>query len=138
MNSSILHIAQKYVRFFLLVFAVIALLRGHNHPGGGFIAGLLAGLSMVMKGFAYDVEVVAKRMKYPPASFMALGLILILASTLPALFDGATFMKGYWLQLDMPLFGELKLGTPLLFDVGVFFGVIGITRSFFFSLKRAE
>ena len=138
MNSNILQIAQKYVRFFLLVFAVIALLRGHNHPGGGFIAGLLAGLSMVMKGFAYDAEVVAKQMKYPPASLMALGLILILVSTLPALFDGAAFMKGYWLQLDIPLFGEMKLGTPLLFDGGVFFGVIGITRSFFFSLKSDE
>lgn len=137
MNSNILQIAQRYVRFFLLVFAVIALLRGHNHPGGGFIAGLLAGLSMVMKGFAYDVEVVAREMKFPPAGFMAAGLILILLSTLPALLDGASFMSGYWLQLDVPLLGELKLGTPLLFDVGVFFGVIGITRSFFFSLKRA-
>jgi multicomponent Na+:H+ antiporter subunit B len=137
MNSNILQIAQRYVRSILLVFAVIALLRGHNNPGGGFIAGLLAGLSMVMKGFAYDVEVVAREMKFPPANFMAFGLMLILLSTLPALIDGASFMKGFWLQLDLPLLGELKLGTPLLFDMGVFFGVIGITRSFFFSLKRA-
>jgi multicomponent Na+:H+ antiporter subunit B len=137
MNSGILQIAQKYVRFLLLVFAVIALLRGHNYPGGGFIAGLLAGLSMVMKGFAYDVEVVAGEMKISPEKFMALGLLFILASTLPAMFDGASFMTGYWLRLDLPLYGELKLGTPLVFDIGVFFGVIGITRSFFFSLKRA-
>lgn len=138
MNSSILQIAQKYVRFLLLSFALIALLRGHNYPGGGFIAGLLAGLSMVMKGFAYDVEVVARQMKISPEKFMALGLVLILASTLPALFDGASFMTGYWLRLAVPLYGELKLGTPLVFDIGVFFGVIGITRSFFFSIKRAE
>jgi len=126
------------VRFLLLVFAVIALLRGHNHPGGGFIAGLLAGLSMVMKGFAYDVELVAREMRFPPTAFMAFGLVLILLSTLPALIDGTSFMTGYWLQWQIPLLGELKLGTPLLFDMGVFFGVIGITRSFFFSLKRAE
>jgi multicomponent Na+:H+ antiporter subunit B len=138
MNSAILQIAQKYVRFLLLVFAVIALLRGHNHPGGGFIAGLLAGLSMVMKGFAYDIEVVARQIKFPPSSYMAFGLMLILASTLPAVFDGVSFMTGYWLQFEIPLLGELKLGTPLAFDTGVFFGVIGITRSFFFSLKRAE
>ncbi len=138
MNSTILQIAERYIRFLLLVFAVIALLRGHNYPGGGFIAGLLAGLSMVMKGFAYDVELVAKQMKFSPEKFMALGLVLILASTLPSMFEGTSFMTGYWLQLEIPLFGELKLGTPLLFDIGVFFGVIGITRSFFFSLKRAE
>ncbi len=138
MNSTILQIAQRYVRFFLLVFAVIALVRGHNHPGGGFIAGLLAGLSMVMKGFAYDIEVVAKQMKFAPENFMALGILLILASTLPSMIDGTSFMTAYWLQLKVPLLGELKLGTPLLFDIGVFFGVIGITRLFFFSLKRAE
>jgi multicomponent Na+:H+ antiporter subunit B len=138
MNSTILQIAQRYVRFLLLVFAVIALARGHNHPGGGFIAGLLAGLSIVMKAFAYDIEVVAKQMKFTPESIMALGIFLILASTLPSLIDGMSFMTGYWLQLKIPLLGDLKLGTPLLFDIGVFFGVIGITRLFFFSLKRAE
>lgn len=138
MNSTILQIAQRYIRFILLVFAVIALWRGHNYPGGGFIAGLLAGLSMVMKGFAYDVEVVARQMKFSPESIMALGIFLILASTLPSLIEGASFMTGYWLQLEVPLLGELKLGTPLVFDIGVFFGVIGITRLFFFSIKRAE
>ncbi len=138
MNSTILQIAQRYVRFLLLVFAVIALARGHNHPGGGFIAGLLAGLSLVMKAFAYDVEVVATQMKFAPESIMAFGILLILASTLPSLIDGTSFMTAYWLQLKVPLLGDLKLGTPLLFDIGVFFGVIGITRLFFFSLKRAE
>ena len=138
MNSTILQIAQRYVRFLLLVFAVIALVRGHNHPGGGFIAGLLAGLSMVMKGFAYDIEVVSKQMKFTPEHLMAFGIFLILASMLPSMIDGSSFMTGYWLQLKIPLLGELKLGTPFLFDIGVFFGVIGITRLFFFSLKRAE
>jgi multicomponent Na+:H+ antiporter subunit B len=137
MNSAILQIAQRYVRFLLLLFALIALLRGHNHPGGGFIAGLLAGLSMVMKGFAYDVEIVARQMKWPPSRFMALGLLLIVASTIPSLAHGISFMKGYWLQLEVPLIGDVKLGTPLLFDTGVFFSVIGVIRMFFFSLKRA-
>ncbi len=138
MNSAILQIAQRYVRFLLLLFAVVALLRGHNHPGGGFIAGLLAGLSMVMKAFAYDIELVARQMKVSPSGFMAAGLTLILLSTLPSLAGGAAFMKGYWVQWDIPLIGALKLGTPLLFDAGVFFGVIGVIRMFFFSLKRAR
>jgi multicomponent Na+:H+ antiporter subunit B len=138
MNSAILQIAQRYVRFLLLLFALIALLRGHNYPGGGFIAGLLAGLSLVMKGFAYDIEIVIKQMKVPPSGFMAIGLSLIIASTLPSLVQGISFMKGYWLQLEIPVIGDVKLGTPLLFDTGVFFGVIGVIRMFFFSLKRAR
>ena len=138
MNSAILQIAQRYVRFLLLLFALIALLRGHNYPGGGFIAGLLAGLSMVMKGFAYDIEFVTKEMKLPPVGLMAIGLLVILLSSLPSLIEGVTFMKGYWLQVQAPVLGEIKLGTPLLFDIGVFLGVIGITRMFFFSLKQAK
>jgi len=137
MNSAILQIAQRYIRFLMLLFAMIALLRGHNHPGGGFIAGLLAGLSLVLKGFAYDIELVAREMKVSPSGYIALGLMLILLSTLPSMVDGMSFMKGYWIQLELPLGGDLKLGTPLLFDTGVFFGVIGVCTMFFYSSKQA-
>lgn len=138
MNSVILQIAQRYVRFLLLFFAVIALLRGHNHPGGGFIAGLLAGLSIVMKGFAYDIEQVRSQMKVSPPAFIGIGLVLIVVSTFPSMFSGSAFMTGVWTTIQLPLGGEIKLGTPLLFDTGVFFAVIGVTLMFLFSLKRAE
>ena len=138
MNSVILQIAQKYVRFLLLLFAVIALLRGHNHPGGGFIAGLLAGLSIVMKGFAFDIERVRQQLKVSPTGFIVLGLGFILLSMLPAMFGGEMFMQGMWSTIPVPLLGDLKLGTPLVFDVGVFFGVIGVTLLFLFSLKMVE
>jgi multicomponent Na+:H+ antiporter subunit B len=137
MNSTILQIAQRYVRFLLILFTFLALLRGHNSPGGGFIAGLLAGLSMVMKSFAFNTDEVAKNMKISPGGFMSLGLLMILLSAFPSILNGAEFMKAYWLAINVPLAGEIKLGTPLLFDTGVFFGVIGVTRLFFFSLKRA-
>ena len=138
MNSVILQIAQKYVRSLLLIFAVIALLRGHNHPGGGFIAGLLAGLSIVMKGFAFDIEQVKSQMRISPPAFIGIGLGLIVFSTVPSMISGKAFMTGLWTTIPLPLLGELKLGTPLLFDTGVFFAVIGVTLMFLFSLKRAE
>jgi multicomponent Na+:H+ antiporter subunit B len=47
-------------------------------------------------------------------------------------------MKGYWLEAGIPAIGDLKLGTPLLFDIGIFLAVIGVTRMFFFSLTKAE
>src|SRR6056297_4074629 len=109
MNSVILQNAQKYVRFLLLLFAVIALLRGHNHPGGGFIAGLLAGLSIVMKGFAYDIEQVKSQMKITPPAFIGIGLGLIVLSTLPSMISGMAFMTGLWTTIPLPLTGELKL-----------------------------
>jgi multicomponent Na+:H+ antiporter subunit B len=138
MNSIILQIASRYVRVILLVFAVVALLRGHNHPGGGFIGGLLAGLSFVFVGFAYSVEVARKRLKVPPGGFIATGLILIFLSFLPGILKGVSLMQGAWIHIPFLFRMELKLGTPLLFDAGIFFAVIGVTVLFFFSMKREE
>lgn len=138
MNTVILQIAQKYVRFLLLIFAVVALLRGHNHPGGGFIAGLLAGLSIVMKGFAFNIEQVRSQLRISPSGFMGLGLTLVVFSTLPSILSGEAFMTGFWTTVSIPIAGDIKLGTPLLFDTGVFFTVIGVTLIFLFSLKNAE
>jgi len=138
MNTVILQIAQRFVRGLLILFATVALLRGHNHPGGGFIGGLLAGMSIVMKGFAFDIAQIRENLKVPPTGFIAIGLLTIFASFIPAILAGEEFMKGLWLVIPLPFDGEIKLGTPLLFDIGVFHAFIGVTLMFFFSLKKAE
>jgi multicomponent Na+:H+ antiporter subunit B len=138
MNSVIMQIASKYVRALLLLFAVIVLLRGHNFPGGGFIGGLLAGMSIVMKGFVYHIEDVRAGMRIKPDGYIALGLSLILVSVIPGVLQDAEYMKGVWTTISLPFSVEVKMGTPLLFDIGVFFAVIGVSTMFLFSLKRAE
>jgi len=136
MNSVILQIASKYLRWILLVFAVLALLRGHNQPGGGFIGGLLAGLAVVFRGFAYTVPEVQKELQSKPLIFIGIGLFFILLSFLPGIFLNYELMTGSWVKVPLPLLGELKLGTPLVFDIGVFFSVIGVTLMFVFSLTK--
>lgn len=138
MNSVILQIASKYLRWILLAFAVLALLRGHNQPGGGFIGGLLAGLAIVFRGFAYSINQVKQELKSKPMIYTGLGLLFILLSFLPGIFAGNELMTGVWLKIPLPLLGELKLGSPLIFDIGVFFGVIGVTLLFVFSLTKKE
>ncbi|WP_372950079.1 MnhB domain-containing protein [Mariniphaga sp.] len=136
MNSVILQLAAKYLRWLLLTFAVLALLRGHNDPGGGFIGGLMAGLAVVYRGFAFDTFQVKERLQNIPEWLIAGGLFIILLSFLPSLFLGKTLMTGVWLKIPLPLLGELKLGSPFLFDIGVFFTVIGVTLMFVFSLTQ--
>jgi multicomponent Na+:H+ antiporter subunit B len=136
MNSVILQLAAKYLKWLFIVFAVLALIRGHNDPGGGFIGGLMAGLAIVYRGFAYDTFEVIERMKNVPERFIAGGLFAILMSFVPSLVLGKTIMTGVWLSIPLPLVGELKLGSPFLFDIGVFFAVIGVTLMFVFSLTQ--
>jgi len=136
MNSVILQLAARYVRWMLLIFALVALIRGHNYPGGGFIGGLLAGLALIYDGFAFDYTRISKKQKINPVSYIGVGLLMILISMLFGILSGDVLMKGIWISLDLPLLGQLKLGTPFIFDIGVFFVVIGITIMFFLSLKR--
>ncbi len=136
MNSIILQLAAKYLRWLFIIFAVLALMRGHNDPGGGFIGGLLAGLAIVYRGLAYDAFQVKERLQNIPEWFIAGGLFIIFLSFFPSLILGKAIMTGVWLKIPLPLIGELKLGSPFLFDIGVFFTVIGVTVMFVFSLTQ--
>lgn len=136
MNSAILQIAARYLKWILFVFAVLALYRGHNHPGGGFIGGLMAGLAIVYRGFAYNSFQIKEELKDRPERYIALGLAIILLSFVPSLIKNVTLMTGIWISIPLPFGEELKLGTPFLFDIGVFFTVIGVTLMFVFSLTQ--
>lgn len=135
MNSVILQIAAKYVRWLLVFFAIVALIRGHNHPGGGFIGGLLVALSIIFYSFAFDAKTANGKLKLQPEGYIAFGLLLILLSVLPGLIQKEFLMAGVWITIELPIFGALKLGTPFLFDIGIFLAVIGVTLMFFFSLN---
>jgi multicomponent Na+:H+ antiporter subunit B len=138
MNSLILQIAARYLKALFLIFALLALFRGHNQPGGGFIGGLLAALSIVYSSLAYTALEIKNKLKMKPEYYIALGLICMLTSTVPGIITGNSVMKGVWLKLEIPMLLTLKLGTPLLFDIGVFLTVIGVTLLFFFTLSTKE
>ena len=136
MNSVILQIASKYIKWILVLFALIALYRGHNYPGGGFIGGLLFSMSVIFYSFAFDGPTAKNVIKIKPEGFIALGLLLIFLSLFPGLILNQIFMAGVWISIAIPLLGDIKLGTPFLFDIGVFLAVIGVTLRLFFSLNR--
>ena len=136
MNSAILQIASKYVSWILVLFALIALYRGHNFPGGGFIGGLLVGLSVVFYSLAFDVQRARNSLKIQPEGYIVLGLLLIFLSIFPGLFLKDHFMAGIWTTIHIPLLGDIKLGTPFLFDIGVFFAVVGVTLMSFFTFSN--
>jgi len=138
MNSILLQIAAKYLKYIFLIFAVLALMQGHNHPGGGFIGGLLAALTVVYNSMAYTPQKVKEKQKVKPEYFMGIGLICILFSFLPSVIFAEPLMKGNWISFNSSVLGTVKLGTPLLFDIGVFFGVIGVTIMFLFTLSTKE
>lgn len=121
----------------LLILSLIVLYRGHNLPGGGFIGGLLAATAFILQGLGASMESARARLRIEPVTLMALGLLIALLSGVPGLFGGSAFMTGEWLPgFSLPLLGKVHLGTPLVFDIGVYMVVIGFALHTTFSLAE--
>ena len=121
----------------LLVLSLIVLYRGHNLPGGGFIGGLMAATAFILMGISRSMEQAKRGLRIDPVVLMAVGLLVALVSGLPGILAGAPFMTGQWLPgFSLPLIGKVHLGTPLVFDVGVYLVVIGFTLHTTFSLAQ--
>lgn len=138
MNKSlIIQTASRYLIPIILLFAVFVLIRGHNDPGGGFIGGLLAASAFVLYIFAYSLEEARELLGVTPRSLIVVGLVLAIGSALysPIILQ-QPFMQGVWGTFEIPAIG--KLGTPLIFDVGVMMVVLGSVLGIIFSLANED
>ena len=135
-RSSILSTAVRYLLPLQLLFAFFVLARGHNEPGGGFIGGLVVAAAFALYAIAVDVDAARAILRFSPRTFIAVGLLVAFVSGLPALLTGQPFMTGLWSSVQIPVIG--KLGTPFLFDVGVFLAVFGVTLLIVFSLMESD
>lgn len=136
MESIILQIAARHMRPLLIGLSLIVLYRGHNEPGGGFIGGLMFGAAYILYAMAFGVVKTQKSIFFHPINLTAVGLLIALISGLPALLLNDSFMTGEWYTFFQGTMMELKLGTPLIFDVGVYFAVAGMLMLVMFSIME--
>lgn len=136
MNSIILATGSRYVLPLMLLFSVFLLLRGHNEPGGGFTGGLVAAAGFALLAVAHGASAARAALRVSPRLLIAWGLLIALASGLPALALGQDFLTGMWVTLPLPWLGPLKAGTPLVFDFGVYLVVVGVTLMMVFALME--
>jgi multicomponent Na+:H+ antiporter subunit B len=138
MRSLVLRTATRYMQPILLLFSVFLLLKGHNEPGGGFAGGLVAASAFALYAIAYSVDEARENLRVAPQTLIGLGLLLALGSGVVAMLLGQPFMTGQWGEVTLPGFGKVALGTPVLFDVGVYLDVVGVTLLIIFSLAEEE
>ncbi|MGE9290179.1 MAG: MnhB domain-containing protein [Puniceicoccales bacterium] len=136
MKSVILHHSGRLLFPWLIVLSLVVLYRGHNLPGGGFIGGLIAATAFLLASLGDSVQEARKMMRIDPTVLMGVGLAVAILSGLPGVFAGTPFLTGEWLpDFKLPLLGSIHLGTPLVFDIGVYFTVIGFVLHSAFSLS---
>jgi multicomponent Na+:H+ antiporter subunit B len=134
MKSLIFATASKYLLPLLLLFSFFLLLRGHNEPGGGFVGGLIASSAFAVYAIANGVKHARDIISISPGNFISSGLALALGAGLMPLLVGKNFMTGLWSDYEIPVIGYLS--TPLLFDIGVYFVVLGVALTIIFTLAE--
>lgn len=134
MNSSILRSILPIIFLLTNLFAIYLLFRGHHDPGGGFVAGLVTGIALILIGLSIHL------FKNPPIflslGFSGLGLIL-LAGLLPLLL-GNVFLTHYVAVPSWPLLEYITFNTPLIFDMGVYFVVLAMTTKIYFLFRQSN
>jgi len=134
MPSLILKTATRLLVGLILTFSVYLLMRGHNAPGGGFAAALVAGTGFALFAIAEGPAVVRGALRIAPQKIVMGGLGLALVSGLVALVVGRPFLTGIWWIRES---GQaLAIGTPLFFDIGVFLAVLGTILTLILALEE--
>lgn len=136
MNSLILRTATRFMLPLLLLFSLFLLLRGHNSPGGGFSGGLVAACAFVLYAIAFGVPEARRALGPDMRTVMGVGLLVALGSGLPGMLTGRPLMTGVWTKVNLRGMGEQHVGTPLLFDLGVYVVVVGVTLTIILSLAE--
>ncbi|MEX2372429.1 MAG: hydrogen gas-evolving membrane-bound hydrogenase subunit E, partial [Dehalococcoidia bacterium] len=127
--SRVLRTAARGLLPLIVMFAFFLFLRGHNEPGGGFVAGLVAAAAVTLYAIAYDTGTARAILRVPPQAFIAAGLLVAIGTAAATSLPGTAVLTGHWVQVSIPGSGTVELGSPVLFDVGVFLVVLGVAST---------
>lgn len=111
-------------------------LRGHNEPGGGFIAGLIVSIAVVMQYMASGFVWTSARLRYPYHGVIGAGVLIAGFTGMGAWFFGKPFLTSDFTYVRIPPFDKFELATAALFDLGVFLAVLGAVMLSLESFSR--
>ncbi|WPP01797.1 monovalent cation/H+ antiporter subunit A [Pseudomonas sp. HR96] len=110
-----------------LVISMYLFMRGHNQPGGGFVAGLVMSVAFILQYMVAGTQWVEAQMRLRPLRWMGTGLLCATLTGMGALAFGYPFLTTHTAHLHLPLFGEVHVASALFFDIGVYTVVVGAT-----------
>ncbi|MEX5494068.1 monovalent cation/H+ antiporter subunit A [Pseudomonas asgharzadehiana] len=110
-----------------LVVSFYLFMRGHNQPGGGFVAGLVMSVAFILQYMVAGTQWVEAQMRLRPMRWMGFGLLSATLTGLGALFVGYPFLTTHTWHVSLPLLGDIHVASALFFDVGVYAMVVGST-----------
>jgi len=119
-----------------LLVSMYIFLRGHNEPGGGFIAGLITAVALILLQVAYGQRWVQTRMGVRLPNLAAAGVLIATATGLASLPLGYPFLTSAFAHINLPVIGEIEIASAMIFDLGVYLTVVGGTLLILSGLGR--
>jgi monovalent cation:proton antiporter len=133
-NDVILQSATKVIVFIVLTFSGYLFFAGHNNPGGGFIGGLMTAAALVLLALAFDAKTIRTIIPVDFTKMTAVGLLLALLTGAGSMLFRMPFLSHVYDYKELPLFGKTALHTAVLFDLGVYLAVVGVTMTIILSI----
>jgi multicomponent K+:H+ antiporter subunit A len=138
-SAGYLMVPGVYLRFLLPVMGVIAVyffMRGHKLPGGGFVAGLIFATALIVQYMVAGTDWVEDHLRLRPHRWIAWGLATACCTGLGAWLFGYPFLTSHTAHLTLPVLGEVHVPSAFVFDLGVFFVVVGATMLILVALAH--
>jgi multicomponent K+:H+ antiporter subunit A len=117
--------ASRIILPLTLTVGIYLFLRGHNQPGGGFIAALVVAVAFLVQYLAAGFDWSDKRRRFGEHRLIAWGVLVAMATGLGSLAFGANFLTSTFEYFSLPLIGKFELASAMAFDTGVFLTVFG-------------
>ncbi|MFZ3577719.1 Na(+)/H(+) antiporter subunit B [Virgibacillus sp. DJP39] len=137
-NDLILRTTTSLIAFILLGFAVYLLLAGHNAPGGGFVGGLVTSGAILLMYMSYGIEAVEKILPVNFKMLIPVGLLIALSTGIGSFIFQVPFLSQTYGYFTIPIFGKIELATAMIFDLGVFITVLGVTITIILSIANDQ
>lgn len=110
-----------------LIVSVYIFFRGHNLPGGGFVAGLITSVAMILQYVAKGVDWVKPRLKVEYTTLIGIGILLATVTGLASWLFERPFLTSWFDYFEVPVLGQIELASAIAFDLGVYLTVVGAT-----------
>ncbi len=136
MHPMMMVVLTRVIMPVVLLVGFYIFLRGHNEPGGGFIAGLIVSIGVVMQYMASGFSWTSARLRYPYHGIIGTGVLIAGLTGIGSWFVGKPFLTSDFTYVRIPPFQEFELATAALFDLGVFLAVVGAVMLSLESFSR--
>jgi multisubunit Na+/H+ antiporter MnhB subunit len=137
-GTLILKTATRLLTGLILVFSVYLLFRGHQSPGGGFAGALVAGTAFALFAISEGAPALRRAVRIDPRLLTAVGLLTALAAGMTSVLRNKPFLTGLWWGWGRGADAHVLIGTPVIFDIGVYLTVLGTILTLVLALEEED